>query len=216
MQRIRIFYAKTQPLRYTGNLDVHKIWERALRRARLPLAYSQGFHPQPKINQACPLPLGMLSQAEIVDIWLDPDQPIEHIESQLATSIPPGIELDHLEMVELSEPALQTRVSASCYQVTFLRLAGEEPVELGELSSQVAALLGSDSLPRTRRDKPYDLRPLIEELQINGTNEKGEPILLMQLSARDGATGRPEEVLDAMGYDPTSSRIERTRLLISG
>jgi hypothetical protein len=58
MQRIRIQYAKTEPLRYTGNLDMHRIWERTLRRARLTIAYSQGFHPQPRLNQACPLPLG--------------------------------------------------------------------------------------------------------------------------------------------------------------
>ena len=65
MERIRVYYSKTAPMRYTGNLDVHKVWEHTLRRARLPLAYSQGFHPQPRINQACPLPLGMTSRAEI-------------------------------------------------------------------------------------------------------------------------------------------------------
>ena len=59
MERLRITYSKTAALRYTSNLDMHKIWERALRRARLPLAYSQGFHPQPRLTQACPLPLGL-------------------------------------------------------------------------------------------------------------------------------------------------------------
>ena len=71
MERIRICYAKTEPLRYTSNLDVHKVWERLLLRARLPLAYSQGFHHQPRINQAAPLPLGFTSRVEMVDIWLE-------------------------------------------------------------------------------------------------------------------------------------------------
>ena len=68
MLRVRITYTKSGGLRYTGNLDMHKIWERTMRRARLPLAYSQGFHPQPRINQASPLPLGMVSQVEMVDV----------------------------------------------------------------------------------------------------------------------------------------------------
>ena len=67
--RYRINYSKKEGMRYTSNLDVHKMWERTFRRAKLPLAYSQGFHPQPKIQQASPLPLGFLSDYEIVDFF---------------------------------------------------------------------------------------------------------------------------------------------------
>ena len=213
MQRIRIYYSKTQALRYTGNLDVHKIWERTLRRARLPLAYSQGFHPQPKINQASPLPLGMLSRAEIIDIWLDPDLLVEQVFEQLSKSIPPGIEIGHLEAVDLHEPALQTRVAASRYQVTIIILPGENQVSLNELSEKVNAILSSANLPRQWREKTYDLRPYIQELEIINPDEKGQPVLLMQLSALQGATGRPEEVLAVMGFDPSSTRIERVGLV---
>ncbi|MGD0002701.1 MAG: TIGR03936 family radical SAM-associated protein [Anaerolineaceae bacterium] len=213
MQRIRIYYSKTQALRYTGNLDVHKIWERTLRRARLPLAYSQGFHPQPKINQACPLPLGMLSRAEIVDIWLEPELPLEQVTELLSKNIPPGIKISRLEAVDLHEPALQTRVAASRYQVTIITLPGENRVSLKELSEKVDAILSSVSLPRQWREKTYDLRPYIQELEILSPDEKGQPVLLMQLSARQGATGRPEEVLSGMGFDPSSTRIERVGLV---
>ena len=213
MQRIRLYYAKTQALRYTGNLDVHKIWERTLRRARLPLAYSNGFHPQPRLNQACPLPLGLLSRAEIIDIWLDPDLPLEQVQEQLFKSLPPGIEIDHMEAIDLQEPALQTRVVASRYQATLISLPGERPVSQDDLSAKVAALLASSSLPRQWRDKPYDLRPYIHQLEAIGADEKGQPLLLMQLSARQGASGRPEEVLAALGFDPSSSRIERVELV---
>ncbi len=160
MQRIRIYYAKTQALRYTGNLDVHKIWERTLRRANLPLAYSQGFHPQPRLNQACPLPLGMLSRAEIIDIWLDPDLPLEQVEQRLASHTQPGIEIDHYENIDLHEPALQTRVAASRYRVTLLALPGESPIGQPELSEKVAGLLSAESLPRERRDETLRSAPL--------------------------------------------------------
>ena len=69
--RIRVTFSKTYHMRYTSHLDVHRTWERTLRRARLPLAYSQGFNPRPKINLAAALPLGFTSDCEIVEFWLD-------------------------------------------------------------------------------------------------------------------------------------------------
>jgi radical SAM-linked protein len=73
--RVRIHFHKTEAMRFTGHLDLHKAWERALRRAgsrsALRLAYSQGFHPQPRIHLACALPLGFTSECEVVDVWLE-------------------------------------------------------------------------------------------------------------------------------------------------
>ena len=66
--RIRITFSKQGALRYTGHLDLHNLWERAARRAAIPLAYSQGFHPQPKIQLAAALPLGFSSRAEVCSI----------------------------------------------------------------------------------------------------------------------------------------------------
>ncbi len=173
MQRIRIYYSKTQALRYTGSLDVHKIWERTLRRARLPLAYSQGFHPQPKINQACPLPLGMLSRAEIVDIWLEPELPMQQIVEQLSKSIPPGIEIDHLEAVDLHEPALQTRLAASRYQVTLLSLPEENQVSLKELSEKVNTILSSANLPLPMARENLRSTPVYPGIRTRQPGRKG-------------------------------------------
>src|SRR5258707_4321734 len=66
--RIRITFAKQGALRYTGHLDLHKIWERTARRADLDLIYSQGFHPQPKMQLAAALPLGFSSRCELLDM----------------------------------------------------------------------------------------------------------------------------------------------------
>ena len=82
-QRVRICFAKTDAMRFIGNLDLFKAWERACRRAGLPLAYSQGYNPQPKLNLASALPLGFTSQAELIDIWLEQPLPLEAIESGL-------------------------------------------------------------------------------------------------------------------------------------
>src|SRR5512136_271004 len=69
--RLRITFSKNGALRYAGHLDLQTTWERTVRRAGLPLAYTHGFHPGPKIQIASALPLGFIGRAEIVDIWLD-------------------------------------------------------------------------------------------------------------------------------------------------
>lgn len=209
MIRCRILYQKTEPLRYTGNLDIQKIWERFLRRADLPVAYSQGFHPQPRIQQAVPLPLGFLSTAELTDIYLDDDSLVpENVISALQAMPYPGIEISSVERIDLSLPSLATRVCSSEYLAEFF-----DPVDSAELSAKVSALLGSASLIRTRRDKEYDLRRLIESLEVISINDA--PALRMTLAARQSATGRPEEVLSALGFSPYDARYTRTRILLS-
>ena len=207
MERIRICYAKTEPLRYTSNLDVHKVWERLLRRARLPLAYSQGFHPQPRINQAAPLPLGFTSRVEMVDIWLEEDIPLDVVAQSLVKAAPPGLELKNVSSVDLKAPVLQTAVRSSEYLVKLL-----EPIEPEVLQALINTLISADEVVRERRGKTYNLRPLIEELNIESMND-GFAQLRMRLSARESATGRPDEVLLALGLDPFAALIERMELI---
>ncbi len=208
MERIRISYAKMEALRYTSNLDVHKVWERLLRRARLPLAYSQGFHPQPRINQAAPLPLGILSQVEMVDVWLEEDIPVEQVQESLKKAAPPGMEIHQVKTVDPKVPALPTVVRSAEYQVTLLDL-----VDAVELQAKLDAFVASETAVRERRGKSYDLRPLVEEIHVE--NPTGAPVRLwMRLSAREAATGRPDEVLLALGLDPFATRIERTGLIL--
>jgi len=208
MKRIRIHYAKTEGLRYTSNLDMQKVWERALRRAGLPLYYSQGFHPQPRIQQACPLPLGLLSQCEIVDVWLEDDTcTLEGTLKALQPALPTGIELLKLEEIDPAAPALQKLAGSADYDITLL-----DPFPVDELERRTAALLGAETLIRERRGKNYDLRPLVEDLAV----VPGEPLRLSaRLLVRDGATGRPDELLAALGLDPFGARIVRVRLILA-
>jgi radical SAM-linked protein len=208
MERIRISYAKMDALRYAGNLDIHKIWERLFRRAHLPLAYSQGFHPQPRINQAAPLPLGFSSQAELIDVWLEEDIPLESVQTALVKTAPPGLIIHTVTLADMRAPALPTVVRSSEYVATLV-----DPVDIETLKSNVAALLASAEIRRLRRGKTYDLRPLIEDISI--ISEPGQPPqLFIRLSVRESATGRPDEVLMELGLDPFATQIERTRLVM--
>ena len=203
--RARITFSKQGALRYTGHLDLHRLWERAMRRADLPLSYSQGFHPQPKISLASALPLGFSSRCEALDVRFNEDIATEEIASRLQESLPPDIQIVRVESVDEKLPALQTQVLSAVYQVELT-----EPVDGSELSRRVEEILEAESLPRERRSKFYDLRPLIEELRVSA-DEK--PSLHMKLAAREGATGRPEEVLNSLGIEPEYTRVERTELI---
>ena len=205
--RARITFTKQGALRYTGHLDLHRLWERAMRRADLPLSYSQGFHPQPKISIAAALPLGFSSLGEVLDVRFNADIAIEEIAARLKDSLPLDIKIINVESVDEREPALQTQVLSAMYDVHLT-----EPVDGSELTRKIEDLLASESLPRERRSKFYDLRPLIETLDVI-TESDGKVWIQMKLAARDGATGRPEEVLNALSIEPEYTRVERTRLI---
>jgi len=87
-----------------------------------------------------------------------------------------------------------------------------EPVDESDLMRKVEELMMSESLPRERRGKFYDLRPLIETLDVI-TESDGKVWMQMKLAARDGATGRPEEVLSVLGIEPEYTLVERTLLI---
>ena len=204
--RIRITFTKNGAMRYVGHLDLHRSWERTFRRAGLPLAYSQGFHPQPRLNLACALPLGFTSQCEIIDAWLEESLPLPQVRDALASTIPPGLEITKLESVEASAPALQTQVASTVYIITFLD-------DIPDLDERLSKVISADNLPRERRGKPYDLRPLIEGIVKLPQDENGKTRIQLQLSAREGATGRPEEFLAEMGIKYENTRVHREVLM---
>ncbi|MEW6028805.1 MAG: TIGR03936 family radical SAM-associated protein [Chloroflexota bacterium] len=208
--RIRVTFSKTGALRYTGHLDLHTIWERAARRAGLNLAYSQGFHPQPKIQLASALPLGFSSRCEMADFWIQDEPDLNTLPERLQAAVPSGIGILKVERVDERAAPLQTRLLAAEYEATLPNNFDES-----SLDQKLAAVMEAESLPRERRGKAYDLRPLIESLEAAPINGSGPRRLFMRLTAREGATGRPEEVLDALGIPPESARVERTRLIFS-
>ena len=206
--RVRITFSKTGALRYIGNLDLHALWERATRRAGLPLAYTQGFHPQPKIYLASALPLGFSSRCEVVDMRFTQDVDIGAMPGILQAVMPSGINILKAEIADEQAPALQTQVIAAEYEVILTGVPESSDLPKKSLMQRSEELLEESTLPRERRGKAYDLRPLIEKLAILSDNK-----IFMRLTARQAATGRPEEVLDVLGIALENSQIERIGLI---
>jgi radical SAM-linked protein len=210
-QRLRVRFAKEEQLKYISHLDLARAWERIFRRARLPLAYSQGFNPRPRFQLAAALPVGVTGQVELMDIWLAEPLAVEDLLARLRRTLPPGLEVLAAEQVDLRLPSLQSQVRMADYRVV---VHSEEPVEA--IRTRIQALLAAPTLIRQRQHKgqwqSYDLRPLIHSVDVQ-VSEDHAFILTMHLEASPMGAGRPDEVLDALGLSLMSHTAERTNLI---
>lgn len=206
--RLRITFSKSGPLTFTSHLDLMRVWERALRRAGVPLAYSQGFNPRPRLQLAAALPLGHTGGAELLDVWLEKLLSVSDFTKALIPVLPNGLMVHQVHQVITKEPALQTQIKSSEYHVTVE--GGNQSAE--HVEARIAQTLAAAELPQERRGRQYDLRPLVERLWLERV-DGNQMVLGMQLAAREGATARPEAVLMALEMDKTLVRYHRRRLI---
>jgi radical SAM-linked protein len=212
MQRLRLKFTREEPVKYISHLDLMRLWERALRRAGLPVARTEGFNPHPRFALAAALAVGVVGEAELMDLFLDGREDPGEVLARLASQLPAGISLVGADEVTLDAPSVQSRVRSAEYSV---QVETERPAE--EIEMAVDVLLAAAALPRERRRdgrlRAYDLRPLVQGLQVAWCRD-GRCYLEMRLRAEGGATGRPEEVAKALGLDGVLA-MRRTRLILA-
>jgi radical SAM-linked protein len=208
-QRVRITFGKQGSLRFIGHLDLSKTWERVLRRAQVPLEYTQGFNPRPRMQFASALPLGVTSECEYLDVWLtkrlDGSFPDDWIARLNAVS-PSGLVIYRLTEVPIKDPSLPIQVTGAGYVITLT----ESGIDPGELQQRVDVLLAAPTLLRIRNQKTVDLRPLILNLSVDANGH-----LLARLVTGEKGNARPDELLQALGLDPTRASIHRCCLSLS-
>ena len=212
VQRLRLTFSKDGPARFISHLDLARALERALNRAALPVAYTQGFNRRPRLSLAAALPLGYTSAAEVADVWLtEPVEP-EAFRERLMTRMAPGIAILAVVEAPLTAPSLQQQLAESVYEVG---LPAE--VSADALRQAVAELLAADTLvrqrhrPKDNRSQSFDLRPLILDLAVDERQDDG---LWLRLRLVQSATqmGRPDDVLASLGLEPLDARVHRLGL----
>jgi radical SAM-linked protein len=187
VQRLRIRYAKRGRLRFTSHRDFSRAFERALVRVRLPMAYSSGFNPHPRISYAGAAPTGAASEAEYVEIGLAQVVDPAAVHSALAEALPDG--LDVLEVVESAGGSLADRLEASSWLIDLV-----SPYD--DTASAVAAFLAADEVPVERMTKKglrqFDCRGAVVSLEAEPTDSGSRLLLLL----RHGTPAvRPDDVI---------------------
>jgi len=208
-QRLRVTFARGENVRYVGHLDMVRTWERIIRRADLPIAYSEGFNPRPRLTFAAALPVGCTSDHEVLDVIMSPPCDLAEARRRLGWVAPAGIHVVDVVEVPYSVPALQTQTRAAEFVITPL---ADEPIE--QAQARARTLLDAASIERTRRDKQYDLRPLILDAWAE-TGEDGRARIGVRLKAEESSTGRPDEVAAALGWNPSAVKIHRRKILFA-
>jgi radical SAM-linked protein len=204
VQRLRVRYAKRGRLRFTSHRDVARMLERALRRAEIPMAFSAGFSPHPKMSYAGAAPTGVASEAEYLEIGLAERRDPAQVRDALDAALPDGIDIvDVVEAVAGEGPSLPDRIAASHWRI---RLIG---VEVSEAQRAVDGLLGLAEAPVQRATKDgyrtIDARAVIETLRVSdgasGADDTPEmgPCATLDLVVRHSTPAvRPDDVLTAL------------------
>jgi radical SAM-linked protein len=195
VQRLRLRYAKRGRLRFSSARDFQRALERALRRAEIPMAYSAGFSPHPKVSYTNSAPTGVASEAEYLEIGVTQRCEPESVRSALDAALPPG--LDVVEVVEARTPDLANRLEASIWRVE-LPGVGEEAA-----AGAVAALLAADEVLVERMTKnglrSFDARGAVISADCAAGDAGGPDCAILTLVVRHGTpTVRPDDVLSAL------------------
>lgn len=221
MYRYRVIYAKEGPARYISHLDLVRLFDRAARRAGLPLAYTQGFNPHPKMSFAVPLAVGMAGEAEFADMELAMDIPAGEMKNALSEAMPEGLRLIKVSKVPDSSPALMAVVERATYRA---RAELESPLKNEELERAIDVFLSRPEIPVERlgksgEKKMYDIKPGIFAMSGRVNND----IIVIEAELKTGSSGnvRFEELLAAFEKDcclPLRGRFAlfRTGLLFAG
>jgi radical SAM-linked protein len=163
-QRWRLVFARDDEARFLSHLDAIKLWERAFRRGDIPVATSEGFSPRPRLIFAAPLPLGMLAEHELADLFLAERLTAPDLRARLVAGMPRGYRVVELHNEWVGAPPLAPQLVAADYRMTLLG------VERAVVEEGARALLAAERLPREKRREnrtvAYDLRPLLMELRV--------------------------------------------------
>ncbi len=198
MPRVRLVYRQEGQARFVSHLDVMRAFERAARRAGLPLVYSQGFNPRPKLVFAAPLPVGTSGCREYVDMELEGDLSPDEVLDRLRRNLPGG--LVPVAARSAAGPPLMSLVGRACYLAAGKLPRGLSPEHVEE---GLARFLARGEIVTERKTakgtRRKNIRPGIHRLRARSDGDRLE--LTMELEAGSARNVRPDEVLQALGVD---------------
>lgn len=213
VQKIRLQYAKRGALKFSSHRDFQRVFERAVRRVGIPMAYSAGFSPHPKISYANAAPTGTASEAEYVEIGLAKRVDVNQLLQALQPAMPSGLSI--VDAVEAKTSDFVERLEASLWQISL------PEIDLGLLRTAIEKYLAAELVEVTRKTKngprTFDTRAAVLNIEIIGTEvtESGLVCAILRLVVRHLTPAvRPDDVLNAIALlaeidYPVAPRITR-------
>lgn len=205
-QRLHVFFRKGEGTRFLSHLDLQSTLEFSMRRARLPLEFSEGFSPRPKMSLVSPLPLGYTGEREILEITLHESLPPGEVLSRLQAAVPEGIAIREVVEVPVEGKSAASKLLSASYEV-------ELPEPVPDLPGRLQSLLDRTTIEveeeRDRTVRRRNIRPSILDLHADGDQR------FLLTAAYDGGTVRPEQILDLLGLPRDGARITRTGIIIA-
>ena len=210
VQRLRMWFGKRGDMALVGHLDLVRLYDRAVRRASLPVAYSNGFHPCPRIMIANALPLGATSDGEIVDFELTERMDVDQFKEQLACQLPPDVPVYRVEEVELKAPAATQLLEKAEYWITVARVqdvASLEDVSVEQWRDWVETIKHREEIwweqtTKSGKKKQVNLRDRLFELELvepqrRQEEEKDSTVVLRYVGScrNDGTLLKPEHLV---------------------
>lgn len=212
---VRLKFTKGNEVKYISHLDLMRVFQRAIRRTGVPIAYSAGFNPHQEISFGAPLSLGVTSNSEYVDLKLSEEMAVQEIKERLNSSLPEGIKiLDGIVLGENHKSAMSL-VTHARYRIRFYL----ENISPEELEKSLAAFLAQDSIKVMKEQpkkgfelKEIDIRPMIMEMKLNESEAGFHTFEGLLLSGSKGNL-KPELLMKAFGsfaaYNIEGIRINR-------
>lgn len=227
VQRLRLRIGREGEPRFLSHLELMNAWVRALRRARAPLSYSQGFHAHPKVTFATPSPVGEESQGDYMDVVLKERVEPRDLLARIKTTLPEGFRAFDIEEVPLRDASLMSQVHGLRY--TFFAEVGD----IATLETRIAEILTSDEVLVERKQKskkvrkgrgsrnggrqttkPVNIRPMIAELSLRDARGN-QAVIDFATTAHDGKLAKAKELLHLLGLDPHATRVLKRDTLLA-
>lgn len=218
--RIWMRISRTGPSRFLSHLEAMNVWIRALRRVRTPLAYSQGFHPHPKVAFSAAMPVGQQSVGDYLDIELTADVDVPELVSRLNHTLPEGFEVLAGRAVPLKSPSLMSLNDGGVFKIQFpgegaqdvaAKVAELNTAEVLEIERKGKSRKNARGRRRQRVVRTIDIKPMIRHLAVEA--ESDVPQVHLELVSHDGKPGKAAEIVKLLTEAPLNARVVRVETL---
>lgn len=210
---LRFVYTKTEYMKFLGHLELMRFFERAFRRLNLPLQFTEGFNPHPKMTFGGPLSVGVGSLYEVMEVEIDHPINYDDFIVRFNASAPKGLSLVSYAVVGKSQ-SLMSALRLATYQVTITRSEGSKPYDLHHLfNAQPEIILRKKNKKNRWVDK--DLKPFVQALALVSADREKEVYNIAVYSSSDGSA-KPSEVVALLIGDREDFDVDAVEILRTG